>query len=136
MTRRTALPNHEDLQLAIKQLTEATGKPPTVLALAGRLGLANTTFRRNYPEVTADLIRQRSTLPARRHDDSTTTFERLRRENARLRSTNHHLAENLELAIANIQRLTLDNHQRLEATTSITRIDNRHRPSVSISRPQ
>jgi hypothetical protein len=66
---------------------------------------------------------------------------RLQRENAQLRSTNHDMAENLELAIANIQRLTVDNHhlrQQLETTTNtnITRIDTRHRPSPSISRPR
>jgi hypothetical protein len=36
VTRQTALPGAEDVELAIKELTEATGKPPTALALASR----------------------------------------------------------------------------------------------------
>jgi hypothetical protein len=33
VTRRTVLPSHDDVQLAIKRLTETTGKPPTVQQL-------------------------------------------------------------------------------------------------------
>lgn len=63
MTRRANLPTVEDVQLAIKELAEATGKPPTVLALASRFGLANTTFRRNFPDITAGLAHQQSAWP-------------------------------------------------------------------------
>lgn len=132
MSRQTALPSHKDVHLAIKQLTEATGKPPAVLALAGHLGLANTTFRRHFPDITADLIQQRSANPTGADPAATTPFQRLQRDNAHLRSTNHDLTEHLALAVANIQRLTLDNHQlryQLEAATNITRIDTRHRPT-------
>ncbi|HEX2289286.1 MAG TPA: hypothetical protein VHH53_03620, partial [Pseudonocardiaceae bacterium] len=37
-------------------------------------------------------------------------FEKIQRENTELRRARRELAEHLELAIANIQRLTLDNH--------------------------
>lgn len=130
MTRRTALPSHDDLHLAIKQLTEAAGGPPTVLALAGHLGLANTTFRRNFPDLTAELTQQRSASPTGPDPAGSTPFQRLQHENAHLRGANRELSEHLDLAIANIQRLTLDNHrlrQELEAATNITRIATRHR---------
>ena len=66
MTRRTDLPTVEDVQLAIKELGETIGKPPTVLAVARRLGLANTTFRRNFPDLTANLQNPPSTTTRRR----------------------------------------------------------------------
>jgi hypothetical protein len=130
VTRRTALPSPEDVHLAIKQLTETTGKPPTVLALAGHLGLANTTFRRHFPDLTADLTQRRSANPTGPDPAASTPFQRLQHDNAHLRATNRALSQHLELAVANIQRLTLDNHQlrhQLEAATNITRIDTRHR---------
>jgi hypothetical protein len=44
-----------DVHAAIDSLTSETGRRPSVLALATRLGLANTTFRRNYPDICAEL---------------------------------------------------------------------------------
>jgi hypothetical protein len=125
VTRRTPLPSREDVQLAIKQLTDTTGKPPTVLSLATHLGLANTTFRRNFPDITADLTHQRTPPSTHPKADDTTPFQRLHQENAQLRTANHHLTEHLELTITNIQRLTLESHylrQQLEAATNITRL--------------
>jgi AraC-like DNA-binding protein len=125
---RTVLPSHDDVQLAIKRLTETTGKPPTVLALARHLGLANTTFRRHFPDITTELTRQRSPAPADSDPVAASRFEKIQRENTELRRARRELAEHLELAIANIQRLTLDNHhlrQQLHAATKITHINAR-----------
>jgi AraC-like DNA-binding protein len=131
VTRRTVLPSHDDVQLAIKRLTEITGKPPTVLALARHLGLANTTFRRHFPDLTSELTQQRSPAPAGADPiASASRFEKIQQENAELRRAWRELAEHLELAIANIQRLTLDNHhlrQQLHAATKITHINTRSR---------
>jgi AraC-like DNA-binding protein len=130
VTRRTVLPSHDDVQLAIKRLTETTGKPPTVLALARHLGLANTTFRRRFPDITTELTRQRSPAPADSDPVVASRFEKIQRENTELRRARRELAEHLELAIANIQRLTLDNHhlrQQLHAATKITHINARSR---------
>jgi AraC-like DNA-binding protein len=130
VTRRTVLPSHDDVQLAIKRLTETTGKPPTVLALARHLGLANTTFRRHFPDITTELTRQRSPAPADSDPVAASRFEKIQRENTELRRARRELAEHLELAIANIQRLTLDNHhlrQQLHAATKITHINARSR---------
>jgi hypothetical protein len=130
VTRRTGLPSHDDVQLAIKQLTETTGKPPAVLALARHLGLANTTFRRHFPDITTELTQQRSPAPAGSDPVAASRFEKIQRENTELRRARRELAEHLELAIANIQRLTLDNHhlrQQLHAATKITHINTRSR---------
>jgi hypothetical protein len=54
-----------------------------------------------------------------------TAFPRLHRNNGRLRATNQDLAEHLELAVANIQRLTLEHQQlphQLEAAINVTRL--------------
>jgi hypothetical protein len=57
-------------------------------------------------------------------------FEKIQRENAELRRAKLELTEHLDLAIANIQRLTLDNHylrQQLHAATKVTHINVRSR---------
>jgi regulator of replication initiation timing len=49
--------------------------------------------------------------------------------NAQLRRDNTTMREHLELAIANVHRLSLDNHQlrrQLEDATAVVRIDRRH----------
>ena len=67
MNRRAALPTPDEVHDAITALTEALGKPASALALAKHLGLANTTFRRQFPDIAADLNRIRSTRPS--HED-------------------------------------------------------------------
>lgn len=132
MTRRTALPGLEKVQAAIEHLTDATGKAPTVLALARHLGLANTTFRRNFPDITTELNHIRSPPSAPQDPTGISRLDQLTRDNDKLRRHSHDLIEHLELAIANIQRLTLDNHQlrqTLEAATKITKIGTQGRTS-------
>ena len=127
MTRRTILPTVDDIRLAIHDLTEATGKPPTVLVLASRLGLSNTTFRRHFPDITADLKQRRSCDPASAAD-AVSRFDELKRDNAALRRENRQLREHLDLAVANIQRLTLENHrlrQQLEAAANVATVGQR-----------
>lgn len=139
MTRRTALPSAEDVRTAIQELNDTTGRPPTVLALARHLGLANTTFRRNFPDTTVELNHVRSRSPSPQDPAGISTFEQLKRDNAKLRRDNHDLTEHLELAVANIQRLTLDNHhlrQQLDTTANITRIDMRGQPGTPRKRPR
>ncbi|MFB7374091.1 hypothetical protein ACFC0D_30040 [Streptomyces sp. NPDC056222] len=103
---RHPLPSRTDVHAAIDSLTSETGRRPSVLALATRLGLANTTFRRNYPDICAELT-------AIAYTPSGTTaahaYSKVQTDNARLRRNNRDLAEHLELAIAAIQRLSIDN---------------------------
>ena len=52
------MPGNDDVHAALTQMrAEAAdgGPEPSVLALARRLQMANTTFRRNYPTVVAEL---------------------------------------------------------------------------------
>lgn len=125
MTRHPALPPHDQVRDAIEELTQATGKPPSVLTLARYLGLANTTFRRNFPDLVEELNPPRPAIPQAHSATATSQLDQLTRDNAALRRTNRELATHLELAVANIQRLTLENHhlrQQLEAATKITHI--------------
>lgn len=131
MTRRADLPHDDQVHAALEHLTQTAGRPPTVLALARHLGLANTTFRRNFPDITAHLTRRQSQSAPRTDPAGTSQFEQLKRDNGALRRTNHELTEHLELAIANIQRLTLDNHRlrhALENAGKVTRIASATRP--------
>lgn len=103
--RQTHLPTIDEVHTAINAVTNATGRPATAFAVARRLGIPNTTFRRNFPDVVADLKRPRlEACPA--VDAQPTRFDQLKKENARLRSELRDWRSNCELAIANIQRLT------------------------------
>jgi argininosuccinate lyase len=93
------------------------------MACRWRAGIrvANTTFRRNFPEIAADLAsqaasRQQAPPPPSRHDQ-------LQELSARLRQDNRQLRDQLELAAAVIQRITLENQrlrEQLEAASNIT----------------
>jgi len=134
VTRRAALPTPEEVHDAITAITEALGKPPSTLALAKHLGLANTTFRRQFPDIAADLNRIRSTEPGHEDFQDSSPYRELKQHNAKLRRDIEELTTHLELAVANIQRLTLENHrlrrERDEATrvTPITRARQRRTP--------
>lgn len=124
MKRRPDLPTLDDIRNAIDDITETTGRPPTALALAKHLGVPNTTFRRNFPDLTAQL-RQQRTRSEQGTTHATDRFQRLVQENQALKATNQDLTEHLELAAANIQRLSIENHQlrqAIEAVGNITRI--------------
>ncbi len=127
MTPRSAPLTDAEVQQAIAELTETTGKAPSALALARHLGIANTTFRRQFPALATDLSQARRNEVSSGEGRSPTRFEELKEQNSRLRRDNEELSTHLELAVANIQRLTLENHrlqrERDEAAgvTSITK---------------
>lgn len=124
MTRHPA-PSRDQVLAALatlRQEAETSGRRPSVLALARQAGLANTTFRRRFPDLVAELSNPSAPLP---RPGPISRYEQLKEDNARLRQSNRDLRDNLELAIASIQRLTLDNHRlhnELEAATKIPRI--------------
>jgi small-conductance mechanosensitive channel len=98
------------------------GREPSVLALARRLGMANTTFRRHYPGVVAELAQ-----PAARQlpESAVSRYQQIQQASTQLRSDNQQLRHDLGLAAAVIQRLTLDNQrlrQQLEDAAKVTRI--------------
>lgn len=98
------------------------GTRATVIGLARRLNLSNGTFWRQFPGIAAELkSATASTPPAPRTDDRTA----LRADNARLRRDNAALSSDVELAVASIQRLTLENYalrSQLEAAAKVVAI--------------
>lgn len=129
MKYRDPLPHADSVRDALLQLSaHPEGRRVSVLTLARHLGIPNTTLRRVYPEICAEIATTR-TAPARQPND--TAYAQLQRDNAELRRTNRELSENLELAIANIQRLTIDNRRltlALESASAVTRLAQRRHP--------
>jgi hypothetical protein len=105
----------------------ATGARPSVLALARRVGLSNTTFRRRYPEIAREIAQARTAptgSPAASGQPS--AFDRLVARNAKLKRTNRLLADQLKLAAAHLQRLAVENarlRELAEDRAGATRID-------------
>ena len=107
MTRHAGLPTPDEVQAALSAMARDCNQV-NVLALARRLGLANTTFRRNFPNVVAQLAQQAPAAagpPARTRPEETRD---LAHANAVLRTQNHDLLRQLDLACAQIQRLALE----------------------------
>ncbi|MFI5979214.1 hypothetical protein [Streptomyces sp. NPDC051452] len=135
MTRPADIPTETRARQITNQYLNdchTNGKRPSVLALATRLGLSNTTFRRHFPQLAKDISALRSspsTSPTG-HDARPSPYDILIARNTKLRRANQALADNLHYAAAHIQRLALDNarlRQALETSHHITRIDNPQR---------
>lgn len=135
MSRRVPLPSDQavaDTLHAVLETAAADGTRPTVVELARRVGLSNSTFWRHYPDVAnqlRDTARRSTSRPAGTEASSS---QRAQERAATLIRDNEQLREHLELAAATIARLTLDNHQlrqALEAAQAVTGIHPRaHRP--------
>jgi hypothetical protein len=130
---------HEaDVHEALAELdrtADVSNRAPSVLALARHLGIPNTTLRRRFPDICVELAtarRQRSVArpaPNENTPSDSDKHEALLAANARLRPANQRLADHLELAIANIQRLTLENHelrQALQEARNVIPLQTRH----------
>jgi hypothetical protein len=106
---------------------QASGTRPSVLTLARRMGLTNTTFRRHYPEIAREIAGHR-TAPDAPVGSQPNTYDKLVARNAKIRRRNHELTAQLKLAAAQIQYLALRNarlEEALEAQIGVTRIDGR-----------
>lgn len=107
------------------------GTRPSVLTLATKLGLSNTTFRRHFPDLAKEISAVRSNPePAAAAERHPSPYEILAARNAKLRRTNRSLTENLRFAAAQIQHLAVDNarlREALEDSSKVTRIDQPHR---------
>lgn len=128
MTSRADLPTFDEVSVAVNELfEEATelGVRPSVLALARRLNIANTTLRRNYPDAVAAVsthIRNRL-MEQSQEGTPPTRIERLERENARLRAHNRELSAQIDLASSQIRCLSLESHdlrQQLHIHSRVT----------------
>jgi AraC-like DNA-binding protein len=130
MTRAVGIPAETRVRRVLEEhLAECqdNGKRPSVLALAARLGMSNTTFRRHFPQQAKDIAeaRYRREAPAG-EETRPSPHEILIARNARLRRANRTLAGNLRLAAAQIQHLGIENarlREALEARSNVTRID-------------
>lgn len=128
MSRRVDMPTDDDVRQAmLEYIDEArdAGTRATVIGLARRLNLSNGTFWRQFPGIAAELkSATANTPPGTRTDDRTA----LRADNARLRRDNAALSSDVELAVASIQRLTLENYalrSQLEAAAKVVAIPKR-----------
>lgn len=136
MSHQIDLPAKAAVLRALAELSaesQAAGKRPSVAGLARRLGLSNTTFWRHYPEVAREVADKRRHHDADQPASPAGPWRQLKHRNAELRNANRTLNQQLDLAIAGIQRLTLDNHrlrQELETLTEVTRIENHRRSAV------
>jgi predicted ArsR family transcriptional regulator len=126
MTRRVNLPDVDLVRQAATDViaaARAEGRRPTVVALAGRLGMSNATFWRHFPDVARDLVAAaRSTESPPAGSDAPNRYDRLADDHSRLKQANAELTRDLARAAAAIQRLALDNHelrQQLAATTGV-----------------
>ncbi|MBK6042240.1 hypothetical protein [Streptomyces sp. MBT55] len=123
MTRR--VPNLPEA-LVRKHLQEVldtcreTNTAPSVLMLARRLDLTNTTFRRRYPEIAREIADHRAAPTTLR--SGPTEHDRLIARNAKLRRRNRELTTQLALAAAHIQHLALRNERLLEALKSAANV--------------
>jgi hypothetical protein len=120
------IPGRDEVLQALDRLHEAadrTGRLPSVLTLAGSVGMANTTFRRNFPDIVAEISAQTARRPQPAPPPS--RYAELQESVARLRADNRELRGQLGAATAVIQRIALENHrlrQELEAAAAVTRI--------------
>jgi predicted transcriptional regulator len=127
MSRKIELPTIatvEHVRSGMITEAEAAGTRPTVSEIARRLGLTNTTFWRHFPEIAADIAALRRSTPTPRPEPANSHTARI----AALTRDNQELRANLALAIANIQRLTIDNHQlreKLEQQAKVVHIPTR-----------
>ena len=124
MTKPVLLPTHAEIVAVIKLCeSESPTHPPSALSVAARLGLSNATFWRHFPQIAQDLAdarrdsRKRVTTALKETARSSQTgdLRRIRDDRARVEN-------DLKVAAAEIQRLTLENHRlrtSLEQATGI-----------------
>jgi hypothetical protein len=129
MSGPAAIPAEAHVRRVLDQyLTEChdNGTRPSVLTLAAKLDLSNTTFRRHFPDLAKDVAAARSNPKRRDTQDKPSPYEILVARNAKLRRANRTLTENLRFAAAQIQRLAVDNarlREAVETAANVTRID-------------
>lgn len=129
MTRSRVTSTPQQARRALDEvLTQAglDGHRPSVLAVARKLGLPNSTVRRIFPDIVQEVGNARRTPKVDSPESpAATEHEKLVARNAKLRRDNQRLSEHLDLAIANVVRLTLTVRQlqgELEAASGVSRI--------------
>jgi hypothetical protein len=131
MTRHSGRPTSDDVQTALAAMTRDGSR---VSVLAQHFGLANTTFRRNFPDVVALLAQKAPTTVGPTARTRPGGARDLVHANAVLRTQNRDLRHQLDLACAQIQRLALENDQlrkEAHAAARVTTLDHRQSGQVS-----
>lgn len=123
MTRRVPLPSPDQIAAAIASETERSGRPPAALAVASRLGMSNATFWRHFPRVAQDLADARRDANRRAQRVlETDSRPHLAATIAGLRTENADLQNDIKVAAAEVQRLTLENHDLRTQLEQVARI--------------
>jgi hypothetical protein len=128
VTRRVDAPSEARVRAALEELRRRAGdngSQPSVLALARKFGMSNTTFRRHFPDIAQEITAIRSTPTTPGVSSEPTRHDRLVARNAKLKRRNRELTETLALAACHIQRITLENQklrEQLEAARGVTRL--------------
>lgn len=131
MSPKTDLPSSARVAKALDEVLEAarsSGRQPSVLELARRVGLSNTTLRRNFPDAVSKIAAARQPQDAPTTSEGPSPNERLIARNAKLRRANQELTATMKLAVAQIHRLSVENHRlraELEAATAVTHLADR-----------
>lgn len=125
MTRRVLLPSESEVRTALAELrTSNEDGIITARNLARQLGLANSTFWRHFPEI-AQAVADENRVTSRAAQAAPAKAPRASDPNGALRKENATLRDQIELAVAHIQRLTIDNQtlrDQLEIQTNIVRL--------------
>ncbi|USX56389.1 hypothetical protein [Lentzea sp. HUAS12] len=98
---------------ALRARTASGNGMLSVLATATRLGLANTTFSRRFPDLVSELAQHHRTGTATAA--ATGGYTELQQQNRRLRAELQVAGGQLELALARVQRLAEDKQQLMSA---------------------
>ncbi|MBY8341049.1 hypothetical protein LXH13_37235 [Streptomyces spinosirectus] len=128
MTRRVDAPHESQVRAALDELRQRAGDngtQPSVLALASKFGMSNTTFRRHFPDIAQEIAALRAAPPTPGAPSEPTRYDRLVARNAKLKRHNRELTETFTLAACHIQRITLENQklrEALEAATGVARL--------------
>lgn len=124
MTRRVPLPTETEILHALAQLRQDTPGPVTARRLAEHVGLTNSTFWRLFPVIAQDVADQRRAAVRAKPAEPSERARWADSERA-LRAEIAALRDQIDLAVAHIQRLTLENEglrTQLEDHTRIARL--------------
>lgn len=125
MTRRVLLPSESEVRTALAELrTSNEDGIVTARDLARQIGLANSTFWRHFPEI-AQAVADENRATSRVAQAAPANAPRASDPNGSLRKENATLRDQIELAVAHIQRLTIDNQalrNQLEARSNIAKL--------------
>lgn len=125
MTRRVPLPDELEVRATLAQL-RASNESDIVTAkdLSRQLGLANSTFWRHFSEIAQEVANE-NRAAFRVAPAALTNAPRASDPDGVLRKENAQLRDQIEVAVALIQRLTIDNRElrdHLESQTNIVKI--------------